>query len=71
MLMGYQTYRDQMSVHEYAKRVAAGDIYDPTVSMQMNLGFQARGIIEDYIEEPDANNTAMLIVWKNPEFERE
>jgi GNAT superfamily N-acetyltransferase len=70
MLMGYHQYKHLMSVQEYAKRVASGEINDPTVSLQMHRGFQPRGIIENYLHEPDAGNTAMLIVWDNPEFER-
>lgn len=69
--MGYHKYRDLMSVREYARRVASGEIKDPTVSVQLSRGFQPRGIIENYLDEPEAGNAAMLIVWENPEFERE
>lgn len=71
MLIGYHNYRHQMSIEDYARRVARGELYDPTVSVQMKRGFQARGIIRNYCEEPDADDTAMLIVWENPEFELE
>jgi hypothetical protein len=71
MLLGYYRYRHAMTIEEYAQQVAHGELTDPTVSVQMKRGFQPRGIIRDYCEEPDSDNTAMLLVWENPEFELE
>lgn len=68
MLMGYHRYADQMSVQEYAEKVMAGELRDPTVTMQINRGFEARGLIEDYLDEPEAGNAAILIVWHNPDY---
>lgn len=64
MLKGYRRYRGRLSPREYAERVRLGEISDPTVTMQINRGFQAAGIIEDYEEDPEAGNCAMLIVWR-------
>jgi GNAT superfamily N-acetyltransferase len=69
VLMGYRHYKDQMTPHEYGKKVIAGEIKDPTVTMQVNRGFQAWSVIEEYLEEPVAGNTAVLIVWNNPEYQ--
>ena len=69
MLMGYETYADQMDVVTYGEKVIAGDLYDPTVSMQVNRGFRAEYVVTDYLDEPPAGNAGVLIVWDNPEYE--
>jgi GNAT superfamily N-acetyltransferase len=68
MLMGYHRYKDQMTPREYGEKVIAGEIKDQTVTMQMNRGFEAWSVIENYIPEELAGNTAVLIVWKNPDY---
>lgn len=68
MLVGYADYADQMSVREYGEAVIHGAIKDPTVSMQMNRGFQPRQVIERYTREAPPDNHAMLIVWSNPHY---
>jgi ribosomal protein S18 acetylase RimI-like enzyme len=62
MLMGYYRYRDVMSPREYGQRVIAGEIEDPTVSMQLRRGFQPRAIIEGYYPEWKAGHAAVLLV---------
>ncbi len=69
MLMGYHRYRDQMTPAEYGEKVIKREIIDPTVTMQMNRGFEAWGVIENYLDEPDAGDCAVHIVWKNPEYQ--
>lgn len=69
MLMGYDRYRDQMTVREYGEKVIAREITDPTVTMQMNRGFEAWSVIEDYLEEYLAGDGAVLIVWHNPDYQ--
>lgn len=70
MLMGYHRHSSQMSIREYAWRVQNREIKDPTVTMQMNRGFRAHGLVENYLpDEPDAGNAGMLIYWPNPAYE--
>jgi GNAT superfamily N-acetyltransferase len=66
MLKGYKRYRERMSVREYAGKVMRGEVFDPTVSVQMKRGFKARSIIENYAWDQDAEHTGMLIVWETP-----
>ncbi len=62
MLMGYDRYRETFTPKEYAQRVIAGDLDDPTVTMQLHRGLEGRAIIEDYYPEWRAGNTAVLLV---------
>jgi GNAT superfamily N-acetyltransferase len=64
MLKGYKHYRHRMSIQEYAGKVMRGEIFDPTVSVQMKKGFKARTIIENYSWDHEANHTGMLIVYE-------
>jgi len=71
MLMGYHRYAEQMTVREYGEKVMRREMYDPTVTMQMNRGFEPLEVVEDYLDEPDAGGGAILIVWNNPEYREE
>lgn len=68
MLHGYQQYRGLMTVREYAEKVMRGELKDPTVTMQINRGFKPRAVIENYDDYPPSGNSAMLIVWDNPQY---
>ena len=69
MLMGYRQFADKMDVTEYGEKVIAGEIQDPTVTMQMNRGFRAEAVVTNYCDEPAAGDAGVLIVWENPEYE--
>lgn len=67
MLKGYKHYKDKMTVREYAGKVMRGEIFDPTVSVQMKRGFKPRAIIENYAWDHEAQHTGLLIVWETPQ----
>lgn len=64
---GFAHYKDQMSAAEYTDKVVAGELYDSTLTFQMENGFEIRGVLRDYIADPAIDNWAALIVWENPE----
>ncbi len=64
MLMGYHRYRELMSPREYGQRVIAGEIIDPTVTMQLRRGFEPRAIVENYYPEWKAGHAAVLLVYQ-------
>lgn len=66
MLKGYESYRERLSVRAYAGKVMRGELFDPTVSMQMRRGFKPRTVIENYAWDRQADHTGMLIVWERP-----
>ena len=53
-----------MSPEEYLAEVAAGRLFDPTVSKQMAVGFQVRGLLRDYAPDPETLGHAALIVME-------
>lgn len=68
MLMGYERYKNQMSVREYGEKVMRRELIDPTVTMQMNRGFRPLEVVENYMEEPSSGDAGVAIVWDNPDF---
>jgi ribosomal protein S18 acetylase RimI-like enzyme len=64
---GFADCKDQMSASEYTDKVVAGELYDPTLTFQMENGFEIRGVLRDYIADPAIDNWAALIVWENLE----
>lgn len=62
MLKGYHRYRGSMSPREYGERVLRGEIDDPTVTMQLNRGFEGLRVVENYTDDPRAGDAAVLIV---------
>lgn len=71
VLPGYPAHRDTMTIHEYVQKVIDGELFDPTLSMQLRNGFEVRSMLENYIEDSNSDNWATLIVWPNPDFESE
>ncbi len=61
MLMGYHRYRETFTPREYGQRVIAGNIEDPTVTMQLHRGLEGRAVIEEYYPEWRAGNSAVLL----------
>lgn len=66
MLMGYHRYADVLTPRAYAERVIAGELVDPTVTMQLHRGLAPLGIIENYYPEPKAGGCAVLLAWLPP-----
>ncbi|MEX2651669.1 MAG: GNAT family N-acetyltransferase [Acidimicrobiia bacterium] len=66
-LPGYYDYKQTMAIEEYVDKVVAGELRDPTLTFQMENGFEVRGLLENYIEDESDDGWAALIVWENPE----
>ncbi len=69
VLPGYAEHRNAMSAEEYLKRVAAGELYDPTLTFQIEHGFEPRAVLNDYMQDETVGNHACLIVWDNPDYQ--
>ncbi|MBT6065226.1 MAG: GNAT family N-acetyltransferase [Actinobacteria bacterium] len=68
VIPGYADHINEMSAADYVERVVAGELYDPTLSFQLANGFEARGAIPNYLDDPAVGDNAVLIVWNNPDL---
>lgn len=66
---GYVDHKDAMSIEDYVAAVAAREIYDPTLTFQMDNGFEIRAVLYDYLRDEATNDASALIVWENSDFE--
>jgi 4-aminobutyrate aminotransferase/(S)-3-amino-2-methylpropionate transaminase len=62
MIPGYNAHRTAMSVAEYYDRVVRGELFDPTLSVQMKTGFEPRGLLANYLNDPVCDNYSVLLV---------
>lgn len=74
---GYKVYLDKMSEQgkepitpeEYIKLTRDdGLLLDPELRFYRRLGYEIRGILPGYMEDPDSLNNGVLLVWPNPHF---
>jgi 4-aminobutyrate aminotransferase / (S)-3-amino-2-methylpropionate transaminase / 5-aminovalerate transaminase len=62
MIPGYGPLKDTMTAQQYYESVLAGRMRDPTLSMQMNVGFEPRGLLANYLDDPICDNYSVLLV---------
>ncbi len=67
-LDNYLAHKADMSAPEYIERVSRGEIYDATLTFQIENGFQIRGALPDYLPDEATDGWAALIVWENPDY---
>lgn len=65
---GYEAHRGHLTTAEYIARVAASELYDPTLSFQIENGFRIVTILHDYIRDETTGGDSALIVWENPDY---
>ncbi len=58
---GYHLASDLLTPESYLALVERGLLFDPTLSKQLRLGFILRGLLRDYITDPESANCAALI----------
>ncbi len=63
VLPGYEKFKHNTDVHAYLDLVKAGEVFDPTLSMQMRNGFKIIRPIKDFFTYPRSDNWAALILW--------
>jgi GNAT superfamily N-acetyltransferase len=67
-IVGYADHKHQLSAADYVDKVAKRELYDATLTFQLDNGFEIRGVLADYIDEPALDNWAALIVWQNEDY---
>jgi GNAT superfamily N-acetyltransferase len=61
---GYHLASDLLAPESYLALVGRGLIFDPTLSKQLRLGFYLRGLLPDYISDPESADHAALIAME-------
>ena len=69
VIPGYAEHKSALSAEQYVEAVAAGTLYDPTLSVQLRNGFEVTGVIADYVDDATVDNWASFIVWRNPYYD--
>jgi len=70
VMPGYAEHINTMSADDYIAEVRSGALYDPTLTFQVENGFELGPALENYITDPAVNSYASLIVWHNPTSNR-
>jgi GNAT superfamily N-acetyltransferase len=68
LLSGYGAVKDRLTAEEYIAQVVDGQLFDPTLTVQLKRGFRVHGIIHNYVDDPTCDNKAAFIVWLNPDY---
>ncbi|MBK8564406.1 MAG: GNAT family N-acetyltransferase [Saprospiraceae bacterium] len=61
MMNGYQARSHELSTDAYYELLKKGEINDPTVSVQLRMGFEIQGLIHDYLDDPKCGNCGVLM----------
>ena len=67
-LAGYRDAAAKMSAAEYAEQVAAGQMTDPVLSLQLKQGFALRKVMPNYIRDPLSLDHGAFLEWINPGY---
>ena len=67
VIPGYVDHKHRLTADEYVAAVVAGELYDRTLSFQLENGFEAPCALANYMTDPDVDDHASLIVWRNPD----
>lgn len=62
MMRDYGAVNDRMTAAEYLQGVIDGGLKDSTLSMQLGIGFEARALLPNYLNDPVCDNYGVLLV---------
>lgn len=66
---GYTGHQEEMTAHEYAKKVADKTLYDPVLTTQIANGFELKQLIPDYLpSDEDSVGWASHMEWINVDY---
>ncbi|MDN4606595.1 GNAT family N-acetyltransferase [Sporosarcina highlanderae] len=63
---GYGKVAGEMSAEQYVEKVVQGTLKDPVVTFLLRCGRMPVTLIENYLEDEESHNYALLMEWKNP-----
>jgi GNAT superfamily N-acetyltransferase len=62
MPSGYGACKQDMTAEAYYAELLAGTRVDPTISAQMKIGFEPRGLLPDYLDDPVCDRYGVVLV---------
>ncbi|HEY5922308.1 MAG TPA: GNAT family N-acetyltransferase [Kofleriaceae bacterium] len=62
MPIGYFALNHSIPMEQYYAELVAGTRSDPTISAQRRIGFEPRGLIPDYIDDPACDRYGIVLV---------
>ncbi|MGF9714053.1 GNAT family N-acetyltransferase [Paenibacillus sp. JMULE4] len=65
-LPGYHKYADSMPAEVYVRHVLDGKLKDPVMTFLLRCGRTPVKLVENYLEDEESHNYAMLMEWRNP-----
>lgn len=66
VLPGFADHKRQLQAHEYVDKVVAGELFDPTLSVQLRNGFRVINVLHKFYTYPKSDDWCALILWDNP-----
>lgn len=68
LLPGFAQHKHQMTIHDYVEKVVAGELFDPTLSMQLRNDFKVVRLLHKFSLFPPSDNWCAFIYWENPDY---
>src|SRR6187399_1893272 len=65
---GYAKHANSLTPEQYVDAVERGTLKDSVLGFQLHEGFVVRGVLRNYIRDPQSKNAATLIEWSNPNY---
>lgn len=62
MPSGYGAVKHEMAAEQYYAELLAGERVDPTISAQRSVGFELRGLIANYLDDPVCDRYGVVLV---------
>lgn len=60
----YASSHPDVDIHEYARRVVAGEATDRTLTPLLRYGLTFLGVSENYMQDPESANAGALLEWR-------
>src|SRR5690606_11061770 len=63
---GYGKVAEELTAQQYVEKVVQGSLKDPVITFLLRCGRMPVKLIENYLEDEESHNNALLMEWKNP-----
>lgn len=63
---GYHKFAESLNAEQYVNEVVKGEIKDPVITFLLKCGRTPLTIVENYLDDAESHNYAVLMEWKNP-----